>query len=253
MPYTQIDQVTLRGQLEDRWERSPFWSADEGNRAINEALRWWNLLTGFWRKRIVFGVSSPSAPVSWISLPSALVFGARVAWNNFALEPSSLQDLNSGRPYWLGETTAMGGDIPSRVTAWAPAGLTLLALWPADASGCGELVVDGVAATPVLVNPTDKVDIGRDELGPLVGEALYLCALKEGGPRFEIVRNLHLEFLRAAADRNARLKASALYRRLMGADDSRFSKPMRAGGVEGAAASASASAPAAPDASTAES
>lgn len=224
MPYQSLTRDVLRLRLREKWEKVPFWTDDEANFALNEALRMFNLWTGFWKRRIAFSAPKPYA--HWISLPSSIVYGMRVEWGGFPLSPSSISDLNNLRPHWRGETTLMGGDIPSRPSCWAPAGVTLLAIWPADAVGCAEYVIDGVADTPVLSSDLDFLDLGEEELHALLGEALHICAFKESGPRFFATRAHHREFLQACARKNSRLKASAFYRRAMGLDRNRGAKPL---------------------------
>ena len=55
-----------------------------------------------------------------------------------------------------------------------------------DTSQCGSCTVllDGVAATPVLVLPADPVDLGDEILDVLVDQALHVVAFKEAGPRW---------------------------------------------------------------------
>jgi hypothetical protein len=69
-----------------------------------------------------------------------------------------------------------------------------------------------------LTVDTDFVDIAREELGFIIGEALHTVAFKEGGRRWQGTMNLHKEFLRGALARNSMLFASNFFRRAAGLD-----------------------------------
>ena len=102
--------------------------------------------------------------------------------SNPPLIPCSMFDLDNGRPTWRLETIASGGDVPTYHTYWAPISLQQIAIWPAlNTGGTGELVADGVANTPVLVEDADTVDLGDETQDILVDYALHCIAFKLGG------------------------------------------------------------------------
>lgn len=223
MAYQQLTRAELRALLKERFE-GPFWTDTEANLALNESLRIFNLLTGYWRRRVVF--SSPVPFAHFLSVPNAITFSVRVEWGGYPLNPSSIDDLNKLRTQWRGETTLMGGDIPNRPTVWAPAGLTLLAVWPADAAGCAQYVVDGVSNTPTLEDDAQFLDLGQEELHAILCYGLHYLAFKEGGERFLASFSLYQQFIQTCGEKNSRLKATSFYRRAMGEDRSRFSHPL---------------------------
>lgn len=225
MGWQAVTLAQAQAQLQAKWEGVPFWTAGESITALNEAIRVWNLLTGMWRKRVV--VATPAGS-PWVPLPSTLVYGAKVNFISTPLIPSSRSDLDNFQIGWEAETTASGGSVPSSPMLWAPAGLTLLAIWPADAVGGQSLVIDGVRSTPVLVNPTDYIDIGEHELDSILGFALHIAAFKLGSPIFPGTFPLRAAFLANAADLNTRLTASSYFRKLLGLDTARYSRPFRA-------------------------
>lgn len=226
MPWQSVTLAQARDQLKSKWERVPFWSDEQARRALNEAIRTWNLLTGMWKRRVVIPTPAPSSP--WIALPSMLTYAMKVNFISSPLMPASRQGLDQFRIGWEGETTASGGDVPSSPKLWAPAGLTLIAVWPADAVGGQSLVADGIAQTPVLVNDGDFLDIGEHELDAILGFALHVAAFKAGSPLFPGTYSLRRSFLAAAVDLNTRLRASAYFRRQLGLDLSRLARPFRA-------------------------
>ncbi len=226
MGYNTVRLDKLLIELAAKYDNAPFWTDIEGTLALNEGLRIWNMLTGMWRTRQLV----PTYPnQAWVSVPAGITFGMRMAWNGLPLTRSSRLDLGNGRPNWQGETSAMAGavaGVPGRPWTWAPFGLTLLAIWPADAFGAGQLVVDGVAKTPQLVNLADTVDLNEAEHSALLYYALHYLLFKEGGDRFKVSLEYFREFIAAAARCNYRIRATSLYRKAMGIDLARGSRPM---------------------------
>lgn len=225
MAYTAVTLATLQSQLGDRWEDVPFWTDEEARLALNEALRVWNLLTGQWKRRVT---QTTTANTVWYTLPSMIIANARVEFNGRPLEQTSLTELDNGRPNWENEKTNSGGSVPTRPALWAPAGLTLMAIWPADAAGSNSLVIDGVRATPTLARTDDYIDIGQEELNAILGYALHAVSLKAGGSIFRATLPHYKTFITAAADKNDRLRASNMYRWAMGLDVNRVQRPERA-------------------------
>lgn len=222
MPYQQITLAQLRQDLADTWEGVPFWTVIDANRALNEALLWWNLYTGQWRR---LEIVPATANEHIYTLSSTLILPGRVHFSSYPMDITSVPALNNAHPGWRGETTATSG-APSRPTLWAPVGLTRIAVWPAPAAGAQSFVVDGVRETPLLIFDTDTVDLGQEEHLAILGEAQHVAAFKEGSQRWKATQLNHQEFLRAAARKNGRLYASTLFRKAMGLDDGRGRKRM---------------------------
>lgn len=219
--YTRAD---LRERLADRYEDVPFWATEDADDALNEAFLLWNLLTGQWRT----SVAIPAIAATWdYDLTQALVFGARVSYNGQPLDVSSLWDLEQARPGWRAETTASGGDVPDRPMLWAPVSLLYIHVWPAVATTTGTFLIEGVAATPQLLNDEQAVDLTEDLLTPLLDGALHVCAFSEGSDRFLATSAQWLSFLTAAVSHNSQLKSSAVCRRYLGLDRGRDFRPTR--------------------------
>lgn len=223
MPYQQVTLATLQQELKDKWESVPFWTDPEATTYLNEALRCWNLLTGMWKRRETIVTVANQV---WYPLTSTMVYDLRAQFSDYPMEPSSVTDLDNGRPNWEGETTVTAG-VPTRPTIWAPAGLKLIAIWPADAVGGTTLVIDSVRQTPVLAAAGDFVDLGQAEHHALLGYALHIAAFKEGGVRFAATKTFYQQFIAAAGEQNTRLKASTFYRKAMGLDTGRFQRPTK--------------------------
>lgn len=224
MPYTTYTLTELQTQLADETDLTPFWSSEEARLALNEGLQVYNLLTGFWKRRVV---TPTVAGVPWVTIPGTITYALRVEFNEYPLVLDSVAAMDFGRPTWEHETTASGGDVPTRPIHWMPNGLTEIGIWPADAAGSNAIVLDGVAATPQLVAATDTLDLGEEDLRALLGYALHSMAYKLGGARFAATEGLYQQFILAAADRNSRLKASAFFLQQMGRDQQTTLVPVR--------------------------
>lgn len=216
--FSQYTLTDIQTALADKTESVPFWTTTEATNAINEALLMWNLLTGYWRDTIQLTTTAGNFEYA---LPASIVFGTRIEINGRSLAEASLDDMDHGHPGWQAQTTASGGNVPTSPKKWLPISLDLIAIWPADAAGGAVLDIDGVAATPRLVNPSDFINIGKEQLGPVLSYALHVLTLKEGGQRFADSMAYFTEFLHAAAEENDQLTTSAMWRHFTGTDQRR--------------------------------
>lgn len=216
MAYQAITLAELKIGMEQRWDGSVFWTEEEARLAINEALRDWNLLVARWHTNQV--ISTGAGTVEY-SIATSLIYGTRVKRSTgYPLWPASIAELDLARPTWRSETIASGGAVPIVPTFWAPISLQRIAIWPATAGGVNDLIVEGIAATPVLVEDADFVDIGQELHDPLLDYALHVVSFKEGGPRWRLTMEYYRTFLQLAAQENSMLKASKAYRRFAGLD-----------------------------------
>lgn len=219
MAYQSHTWAEIRDRLLDRVERKPFWDQVEALAAFNETLYLWNLCTGRWRIRTTL---LTAANQYLYTLPATMLHHMRVEWNRQPLSPSNREDFNNGRYQWRTETTATGGGVPAKPTVWAPVSLLTFYIWPADAANGNTLTIDGVSATPVLVNDGSFLDLGEEQLDILLGMALHVLAFKKGGGYFAATQSLFQAFLAAAAEENDQIKTADSYRRVMGLDDRGF-------------------------------
>jgi hypothetical protein len=210
MPYTTTTLAQLRGELQEKYEHTPFWTDEEGRLALNEALRQWNLLTGTWKRKIVIPTGANQV---WYTLPSSLVYQLRVDFNSYPLVYAKLTDMDDGKPGWEGQTTALVG-MPPQPQVWTPSGLLEIGLWPADAVGNNSLAIDGVAATPVLALDTDYVDLSQADQPAILGYALHVLAFKHQA-RWLATVPLYRQFIHAAVQQNARLLVGAFFTNLL--------------------------------------
>lgn len=223
MAYTAYTWSAIRQDLKESYEQKLFWDDDEALVAFNESMYVWGIATGYWRRRItMLTVANQRDYV----LPTTMTYRMRMTYNELPLTPSSRPDLDNSRYQWRSDTTATGAPVPTRPMIFVPIDLYLFYLWPADAVGGGTLTVDGVSATPVLVEDGDTVDLGEELFSTLLGYALHALSFKKGGPWFQATMPLFQGFLAEAAEINGQIKTSQAFRRVMGLDD-RGLKPLR--------------------------
>jgi hypothetical protein len=224
VPYSTTTLADLQAHMAQRWDQVVFWTPLEARLALNEALRDWNLLTGRWRTRVALDVLGPDPE---IALPSLLSYSMRVTTvAGSPLIPTSLSELDLGRPSWRLETITSGGDVPTVPTLWAPVSLTRIAIWPTyPVLNALALRADGVLRTPVLLAGSDLVDLGEEIIDVIVDMALHVAAFKEGGTRWRATRPYYEAFLQAAAEENSLLKQHQAYRRWAGLDRRRDLQP----------------------------
>lgn len=217
MPYQQITRQQLRQLLKNQLGAASgiFWRDTELNFYLQEAVRFYNLLTGFWKKRVTL---TTTAGTVWYALPNAITSSMRISWQGFPMNPSSPYEMDFGRTNWESETTTSGGDVPTRPQLYIPAGLNLIGIWPADAAGNSAMTIDGLASTPLLNDDSSFLDLGQEELTGLLDLCQHIAVFKEGGKEFGDSQETLKTFLKAAAEKNSALMASAPFRRFLGLD-----------------------------------
>lgn len=224
MSYQAHTLADLQVLLAAKYENNPFWTAAEATLALNEGLRYWNLLTGMWRRSATLQTTAGTYDYA---LDSNLLYRTRLRWNGKPMQVTSLTGLDRARRRWMTETTASGGDVPARPFLWAPVSLYTIRIWPADMTADNVITTEGVSATPVLAVAGDYVDIGDELLNNLLGYALHVVSFKRGMPAIMATRPLLVAFLKAAAQQNGMITASRMYRKFMGLDTQQQQQPLR--------------------------
>lgn len=224
MAYQQYTRLDLRNRLKLKFESVPFFTDEECNFMINEVLQWYNLYTGVWKTRVLIPTVAGQV---YYTLPSTVVFDARMEYNGMPLANTWVDDLDTGQPGWEAETTATPG-VPSQISVWAPVGMNTIAVWPADAAGANSLLLDGVHATPVLNTDGAYLDLDETEVDTLLGEVLFLLCFKDPS-RTTHTMGWHEDFLRLVGVHNGRLLASNEFRSAQGLDATRERVPMAIG------------------------
>lgn len=212
MPYAAITRATLRSRLQDRYTGDPFWTATEADDAINEALRYFNLFTGYWR-----GPATANTTINspFVTAPATLTYKTRVYVSGRALTRKSIVELYRSRRNWRTQTTATGLPVPVTIREWAPIGLGTIAIWPTDAVGGTTLTFDGVKLTPILTADGQFLDLGEEEITIILSEALWVLSFKRPSLQ-EGFKEKHEFFLKGCLERNDQLRMSAYFREALG-------------------------------------
>lgn len=224
MPYSIVTLATLRARLQDRFTGDPFWSNTEANDAINDALRYFNLFTGYWRGT---ATANTVANDPFLTVPATLTYRTRITRSGQVLTRKSIVELYRSRRNWRTQTTASGGDVPTTVQEWAPIGLGSIALWPAHAAGGLTLTVEAVKLTPVLTADGQNLDAGNEEINLILAESLWILAFKRPSI-LEQMKPKHQTFLAGCLERNDQLRASSYFRRQLGLDQQQGLEPTKA-------------------------
>lgn len=222
MAYASVTRATLRARLEDRYTGDPFWTAQEANDAINEALRQFNLYTGYWRSTAT-AVTVAGTP--FLTVPGTLTYRTRVYRQGRSLTRKSVVELYRTRRNWRTDTTTDGGEVPTVIREWCPIGLATIAIWPRDGGGT-TLTFDGIRLTPVLTTDATFLDLGEEEINLLLAEAIWILTFKRPS-LLEVMREKHTTFLQGCLDRNDQLRESAHFRQALGLDAEQRLEPVR--------------------------
>ena len=94
-----------------------------------------------------------------------------------------------------------------------------MAYWPRVITTTFTVTVDGVAATPILVNGSDTIDLNESRHGVLLDYAKHYLTLKRGGAEMQQSASALQAMLVAAADENALFKESSFFRWAMARDE----------------------------------
>jgi hypothetical protein len=223
MAYTATTRATLRARLQDRFTGDPFWSATEANDAINEALRQFNLFTGYWRGT---GTVNTTAASPFLVVPGSLTAATRVSRSGLTLTKKSIVEWYRTKRNWRTQSTTTGAPVPATIREWAPIGLGAIAIWPTDTAGGTTLTFDAVRITPILSADGSFVDLGDEEQKVLLDECLYILSFKRPSV-MEQMQPKHAAFLAACLERNDQLRASAYYRRILGLNQQQRVEPIK--------------------------
>ncbi len=200
-----------------------FWIDAEKQDALNEAISVWQLATGQWVAQ-----EPITADSGYVRLPSTLISVQRVRLmtapggtsrtGGLTLSMISIPELDYGFPGWDSTT--------GTPTMWAPVGLNEIALYPPPSAPV-LIAVEGLTDSPRLMSGGDIIDIGTEELTPLLGYTQHVLSFKEAGSEFNATQSGLLGLIEAAGERNGRFKKSAPYRRYMGLHKEEAERPVR--------------------------
>lgn len=241
MAYAQYTLAQLRAFLRERLGNTltAFYRDAELNGVLQEALRSFNLLTGFWRTRQLIPTV---ANAHWYVISGSITSSLRVSFNDHPLIYAARTDLDTGQQFWESESAtdpsnppAGGTVVPDEPQVYCVGALNLLGIWPADRTATNQLSVDGIAATPLLTTDASFVDLGREELNTILDYSEHVCLFKEGGAEFSATlpsddnqNALFASFLKGCAQRSGMIQRMESYRQWMGGNTAERQKnPLR--------------------------
>jgi len=221
MAYARVTLSDLRSQLADLLKtNSTFWTQEEQDAAINEAISVWQLMTG---ETVIYITQSITTTTGNIySIPTTHTSGIALSVLRVAsasdtpLREMSLGELDRGYYGWRSETAAATTQLPEY---WAPVGLAKLALYPRVGT-TATLNLQCYADVSPLTATTSYIDIDESHLTKVLAYAQSLLAFKQGvGDGTVNASPLKDLFLMAARERNRMLMETALYKDYMGQDE----------------------------------
>lgn len=226
-PYSSSSLATVLLRVRERLLYD-FWTDAELTLYIQEGLRIWNTLTGYYRERVPITFAATSTQYD---VPTLITDGLTVLRLDTAsahLDGVALSEIGEFAPTY--QSTAAGTPL-----TWIPMGLNQIALYPQPAVAF-DATVDYIRQAPVPLVASDNIQMGEEDLAALVDYATWAARLKEGGQELQDAMPLLQAFLRQAGKYNSRLLSSSIYRKLIGMPaggqdnlrpDSRTSAPFR--------------------------
>jgi len=222
MPYATTTRSTLRTRITERL-LSTFWSTSEINAYINEALRVWNVLTGY-NREVYSAVSVPTNQAVYtmaeLTGSSNPLFILRIEANasNTTISGINLAELGHLTPTWF--TTAAA----STQEFWSQVGQNNVVLYPKP-SGTPALNTYAVDLAEIPTADGDYIQVSEEDMTAIVDYAVFIARLKESGSEFQESSKLLQSFLQAAARYNAQILQTALYRKVMGLPNQQRQRP----------------------------
>lgn len=235
MAYAQTTFATLKALLKERaGGHENFWSNFELGLAINEALSVWQLMVGEFSNQTQFPVASITGEVEDLYYPATgtsdmqdvadptgiplsvwrvgtdvttHVTGELYAFGK--LIESSVPEFDTGYPGWRTGSA-------STAEYWAPCGLNKIVFYPRPNT---PLRIDYYKGSQLLVEETDYIQLGNEELNRILDYAVWQMNVKSGTEEaFNNTEPLRALFKAAAELRNSKLRGSQLYKDFMGED-----------------------------------
>lgn len=151
---------------------------------INEALRCSNILCG-WYQGTVSAISQTGQLV--YPTPVGMLYPQRIAFEGIQLDPIPITRIGQDYRTWTTDNTNKNG----AVARWVPIGINYFCLHPADSNGGGRIDVTGVLETPLLVLPTDSMQLEDQYVNIVVEYAASRLPMPIGGQNFAQASQLY--------------------------------------------------------------
>lgn len=192
-----MPQFTL-GEIDDRVldrldRNTALYSTLQRYRAINDAIRVLNLITGFTNTTVDIPNFTVKGQLIY-NIPPGIIFPLRVYFEGRQLDKVSIRSISMRFRNW---TTAQSNQ-GTPVQRWIPFGLGMFGIHPTDSAGGNNLQVNGISEPPWLSLPDQEITIEDQWLTLIENLAAQVLPLKESSAIFAAASLLYQEFIRGA-------------------------------------------------------
>lgn len=216
MAYQRVTLSELQAKLGER-TNTTFWTQDEFKNAMKEVVRLWQAMVGEWNTSISIPVTASNEHL--YNVPRQIFSLTRVLWNGTPLTMCAKSELEFGLPGWQGQS--------GTPYYWAPRGMNLVVLAPFPTSGT--ITFQGYQEPPVMNAGGDYLNLGDEEVSKFMAYALTYLTFKEGSSELQATSGNVQELMEAAGEKNAKIRASAMYKKWMGIDRDKSERPIESG------------------------
>ena len=212
MAYTSTIRSALRTRVTERLITN-FWSTSEINAYINEALRVWNILTGYNRDFYSSVAVTSATQVYTItqftgSANPLFILRVESATDLTTFSTIDLRALSHYVPTWFSETAAT-------IQNWAQIGQNNVIVYPKPTASL-LLNVYAVDLADIPASDAAYIQVSEEDMPAIIDYCTFIARLKESGSEFQESIGLLQNFLKAAARYNSMILQTSLYRKVMG-------------------------------------
>ncbi len=185
---------TIDGRVLSRLEQnSRFYPASERYDAINEALQFVNLFTGYYQLRVPQGALTVANRVIY-TVPAEILFPTNVYIDGVALHPTSIQSACDNQRDWL------RGVVDIDPMYWIRIGVKMFAIVGVDPMGGRFIEVEGVGLAPEVTDPATELPLKEEYQDIVIDYAYMTLALDEGGKIFSDASMLYPSIQKSMKD-----------------------------------------------------
>ena len=198
----------MRARIQDRLI-STFWTNAEVNDAIDNSLRVWNALTGYFKQSTAKTISGDTIFYDLEANLANHLSLLRIELAGTHLDLLPIEEKDNAEEDW--QDNASGTTVDAM-----PLGLNLVALDPAP-SGSTSYTIVSVRSAELPSGDSANIQIGEEDMAAIVDFATFELSIKEGGQEMADNMKLLENFLLHASKYNSKLNTSSAYRNLLGA------------------------------------
>lgn len=217
MAYTTTTRATLRQRIRETLLAN-WWSDDELNRLINEAIRVWNVLVGYHRQTTLLTVVAGTIFLDLNTTVANHLMLMRVEFTDTHTNLVSLNELDKMNTRWMCDESTSISNI-------APVGLNLIAFNPSSTTDFS-MYVESIRTAILPTTDASFIQVSEENISALINYVKFIGALKEGGSELKEAMPLLQNFLMQAAKYNADLNQISIYRQMLGYGGQQETRPL---------------------------